>query len=179
MRGTIPGLASPVPLVDQLPGIYQEDEFTRRFTSGFDAVLAPIFNTLDCLDGYVDPWLCPEDFLDWLAGWVGLVLDEDWPIDRRRAFVANAVQLYRWRGTVEGLRAELAIYTGGLVEINETGGTVWSNRPGGRFPGEPVPRLAVRITVDDPSSINERRLNAMISAAKPAHVVHTAEVVGR
>jgi phage tail-like protein len=179
MRGTLPDLESPVPLVTLLPSIYQDDLFTHRFTAGFDTVLAPVFASLDCIDAYIDPWLCPDDFLDWLAGWVGLVLDEDWPVERQRAFIANAVQLYRWRGTVEGLRAELAIYTGGSVEISETGGTVWSPRPGGRFPGEEVPRMAVRITVDDPASVNQRRLDAMIAAAKPAHVVHTAEVVGR
>ena len=85
-------------------------------------MLAPVFATLDCLDAYVDPWLAPEDFLEWLAGWVGVVIDEGWPIERSRAFIANIVELYRWRGTIRGLVAELAIYTGGDVEISESGG---------------------------------------------------------
>ena len=40
MRGTIPGLHSPVPIAGQLPGIYQDDEFTRQFTGGMDDVLS-------------------------------------------------------------------------------------------------------------------------------------------
>ena len=179
MRGTLPGLTSPAPLVDLLPAVFQEDEMTRRFTAGFDDVLAPIFLTLDSLEVLVDPAVCPDDFLDWLAGWIGLVLDENWPVDRRRELVARGVELYRMRGTVAGLRAELEIFTGGTVEIGESGGTAVSPTPGGQLPGEPSPRLAVRVTVDDPSRLSERTLDALVTAAKPAHVVHRVEIVAR
>lgn len=178
-RGTIPGLLSPVPIVGLLPGIYQDDEFTRQFTGGMDDVLAPVFATLDCLDTYVDPWLAPEDFLEWLAGWVGVVIDEGWPLDRSRAFIANIAELYRWRGTIRGLSAELAIYTGGDVEISESGGAAWSLTPGTAPPGDDEPRMAVRVSVDDPASINERTVDRMVAAAKPAHVVHVVEIAAR
>ena len=92
-----------MPIASLLPGIYQDDVFTSQFTGGLDDVLAPVFATLDCLDTYVDPWLAPEDFLEWLAGWVGVVIDEGWPLERSRAFIANIVELYRWRGTIRGL----------------------------------------------------------------------------
>ena len=59
--------------------MYQDDSFALGFTAALDEVLAPVFNSLDNLDSYLDPELSPEDFLDWLAGWLGLVLDEDWP----------------------------------------------------------------------------------------------------
>ncbi|MEO6158334.1 MAG: phage tail protein [Ilumatobacteraceae bacterium] len=178
MRGTSEGLAAPVALVDLLPGIYQDDEFTRQFTGGFDDVLATVFATLDCLEVYVDPWLAPEDFLGWLSGWVGVTIDEGWPEDRTRALIAGIAELYRWRGTVRGLRAELEIYTGGIVDISETGGTAWSRRPGAALPGDDVPRLAVRVIVDDPARINAGTVDRMIAAAKPAHVAHLLEVVG-
>ena len=179
MRGTIAGLHSPVPIAGQLPGIYQDDEFTRQFTGGMDDVLAPVFTTLDCLDTYVDPWLAPEDFLEWLAGWVGVVIDEGWPLDRSRAFIANIAELYRWRGTIRGLTAELAIYTGGDVEIAESGGAAWSLSPGTDPPGDDQPRMAVRVSVDDPSTISEATVDRMVAAAKPAHVVHVVEIATR
>lgn len=178
-RGTVPGLVSPVPIVGLLPGIYQDDEFTRQFTAGLDDVLASVFATLDCLDTYVDPWLAPEDFLEWLAGWVGVVIDEGWPLDRSRAFIANIAELYRWRGTIRGLTAELAIYTGGDVDISESGGAAWSLTPGTDPPGDDEPRMAVRVSVDDPASINERTVDRMVAAAKPAHVVHVVEIATR
>ncbi len=177
MRGTVRSLPSPVPLISLLPGIYQEDLTTAQFTAGFDDVLAPVFATLDCLDAYVDPWLAPEDFLVWLADWVGVTIDEGWPLERTRAFIASIAEVYRWRGTVRGLRAELAIYTGGEVEITETGATMWSRTPGGMPPGDDVPRLAVRVRVRDPKAINLRTVDQMITSSKPAHVAHVVEIV--
>jgi phage tail-like protein len=176
MRGTIDGLRVPYTIGQQLPAVYQEDPFAMRFTAGFDDVLAPLLSTLDCLEAYVDPWLTPEDFLDWLAGWVGMVLDENWPLDRRRAVTAHAVELFRKRGTAAGLREIVELFTAGSVQINETGGTAWSQQPGGDLPGEPSPRLSVRVWVDDPESIRESVLDALVAATKPAHVVHRVEI---
>jgi phage tail-like protein len=179
MRGTIDGLKTPYPIGELLPAVYQEDPFAMRFTAGFDDVLAPVIATLDCLEAYIDPWLTPEDFLDWLAGWVGMVLDETWPLDRRRAVTEHAVELFRKRGTPAGLREFVELFTGGEVQINETGGTAWSPMPGGDLPGEASPRLSVRVWVDDPESVSEPALDALVTSAKPAHVLHRVEVKAR
>ena len=80
MRAHVPGLASPHPLGDRLPAMYLEDSFIQRMTAAFDDVLAPIFSSLDNLEAYVDPELAPEDFVLWLGDWVGLALDESWPV---------------------------------------------------------------------------------------------------
>ena len=170
---------SPYPIGEQLPAVYQEDPFSMRFTAGLDDVLTPIFVTLDSLESYVDPALTAEDFLEWLAGWVGMSLDENWPLDRRRAVTGHAVELFRKRGTMAGLTEFVSLFTGGDVQVNETGATEWSATPGGTVPGEPSPRLSVRVWVDDPSSISEKALDALVTAAKPAHVMHRVEVRGR
>jgi len=177
MRGSVSGLPTAVPLSAMLPGIYQEDPFTVRFVSGFDDVLAPILSTLDCLPAYFDPSLAPEDFLGWLAGWVGLELDESWPVSRQRAAIAHAAQMYRMRGTVSGLRDNLEVLTGGRVQVADSGGVAWSVTPGAEFPGQDHPRLAVRVSVADPSAVSVSAVDAVVSAAKPAHVVHRVEVV--
>jgi phage tail-like protein len=176
MRGLIEGLPTATPLVAMLPAVYQEDPFTVRFVGGFDDVLASIVTTLDCLDGYVDPMLAPEDFLEWLAGWVGIDLEDGWPIERRRAAVATAVEMYRMRGTVAGLRANLEVLTGGQVQVRDSGGVAWSASPGAELPGEDSPRLAVRVTVPDPTTVPVDAVEAVVAAAKPAHVVHRVEV---
>ena len=177
MRGTIAGLRSPHPLGPSLPALYQDDGFAQRFLSGLDEVLAPVFSTLDNFDAYLDPWLAPEDFLSWLAGWVGVALDEGWDEDRRRAIVARAVELYRMRGTAVGLAGQVEIQTGGRVEIVENGATGWSVDPGGELPGSPEPLVVVRVTVPDPRAIDTQRLDALVAAAKPAHVLHRIEIV--
>ena len=176
--GVLPGVESPFPLVDGLPGIYQEDDLTRRWTAALDEVLAPVFVTLDGLPGYLDPALTPEDFLEWLAGWVGVLLDENWPIERRRTFVAQAADLYRLRGTRAGLEAHVGIFSGGDVEIEDSGAVSWSTTSGSSVPGSPGYQLRVRV-IGASRSVDRTRLEALVAEAKPAHTVHSVEVAGR
>jgi phage tail-like protein len=178
-RAAIPALISPHPLGGFLPALYQEDDFAQSFTSGLDAVLAPIFSSLDNLEAYLDPGLAPEDFLDWLGGWVGLVVDETWPLDRRRAFISRAHELYRIRGTAKGLAAHVELFSGGQVEIEEPGGASWSATTGSAPPGSTGFNVVVRVRVDDPATVDQTRLNALVAAAKPAHLTHRVEVLPR
>jgi phage tail-like protein len=177
VRGTIPDLINPYPLGRALPAVYQDDRFAQAMLAALDEVVAPIFSTLEDFDSYLDPHLTPDDFLDWLSGWVGIAIDESWSIDRRRDAVAQAVDLYRLRGTAGGLARQIEIHTGGSVEITENGGTAWSIDPGGDLPGEPTPLLVVRVTVADPKAIDPARLDALVAAAKPAHVEHRVEIL--
>ena len=176
-RGYVPGLTSPHPLGERLPAMYLEDSLVQRMTGAFDEVLAPIFSSLDNLDAYVDPELAPEDFLLWLGDWVGLALDDSWPVERRREVLAAASGLYRVRGTARGLAAYLQILTGANVEIEETGGTAYSTGLDIEPPGSPNFAMVVRIKASDPSRLDMTRLEALVRTAKPAHVVHRIEVV--
>jgi phage tail-like protein len=175
-RAYAKSLTSPHPLGGYLPALYQDDEFAQRWTAGLDAVLAPIFNSIDNFEAYLDPRLAPLDFLDWLATWMGLVADETWPVERRRAFVSQASVLYRMRGTPRGLAAHVQIFSGGQVEILERGGAAWSTTAGAKLPGSPGFDLIVRVRLDDPASVDASRLDAIVAAAKPAHLTHRVEL---
>jgi phage tail-like protein len=177
VRGGLVGLGSPYPLGPTLPAIYQDDDFAQRMLDALDQVIAPIYSTIDNFHAYLDPWLAPDDFLEWLALWVGIGLDESWDEARRRTVVARAVELYRMRGTAAGLAGQVEIQTGGSVEIVENGATGWSVDPGGEMPGSPEPLVVVRVTVPDPRSVDATRLDALVAAAKPAHVMHRIELV--
>jgi phage tail-like protein len=177
VRALVPNLENPHPLGFALPAVYHEDPLVQRFLSAFDEVMAPIFCTLDNVESYFDPQLTPPDFLNWLAHWVGLSLDEHWPLERRRSYVADAVTLYRLRGTVRGLAAQVQLHTGAEPEIEESGAIAWSSTPGGPMPGAAAPHVLVRVRVPDPATVNVDRLVAMIRAAIPADVVHELEVL--
>jgi phage tail-like protein len=184
MRGTVVGLGTPYPLVTLLPAVYQEeDPFIARFTAGLDDVLAPVIATLDSLEAYVDPLLAPEDFLPWLAGWVGVTVNENAPVDLHRATVARAAELHRLRGTVGGLRASLELLTGGEVEVSDSGGVAYADTPGTPSPVDPSPwvRVSVRVPSDTGWSPEALRaaVEAAVVAAKPAHVQHVVEVSTR
>jgi phage tail-like protein len=185
MRGTVAGLASPYRIAEFLPSVYQEDDpFVQRFTAGLDEVWAPVLATLDCLDAYLDPHLTPEDFLGWLAGWVGAVVDDETtPLALRRAAVAQAAALHRSRGTPDGLRVLIELLTGGHVEVADSGGASWSPTPDAVPPGEASPWVAVRVTLERASEQSvaavREAVEAAVASAKPAHVVHSVEVVSR
>ncbi len=176
MRGLVLDLQSPHPMGEELPALYQEDPFAQRLTSALDDVLAPVFVALDNLPAYLDPELAPTDFLCWLAGWVGVGLDENWPEARQRELVARAADLYRRRGTVSALATQIALYTGATPEIEDSGGVASSTTPGGTMPGTGDPRLVVRVRVPDPDSVDLRRLEALVAEARPAHVPAQVEV---
>lgn len=177
MRGLVDGLGTPHPIGAMLPALYHEDTFVQRFTDGLDSVAAPPISVLDNLPSYFDPVLAPEDFLPWLAGWVGIALDENWPLARRRALVARAGDLYRSRGTARGLRDQIELLTGSAPEIQESGGTVWSPTPGASPPGSAVAELVVRVREAPDRPVDRRRLESIVRDAKPAAVSHRLEVV--
>jgi phage tail-like protein len=172
VRGLIADLPSPRPLIDSLPAIYQEDDLARALTSVFDDAIAPILATLDNVAAYLDPALTPDDFLDWLAGWVGILPDETWSVERRRAIVALAVQLYRNRGTTAGLAMHVRLVTGGEVEVADSGGAAWSRTPGSAAPGDGSFRVTVRVTPPKNAQLDGARVDALVASAKPAHVAH-------
>lgn len=177
MRRAVEGLGTPYPIGTLMPAVFQEDPVTMAWTAALDDVLAPAISALDCMPAYADPMLAPEDFVGWLASWVGTVLDENWPLERQRATVAHSVRLYRTRGTVEGLRALIELVTAGEVEIAESGAVAWSAVPNTEPPGEAAPRLHVRVTLPRGASVDAAALEALIVAEKPAHVPHRLEVV--
>ena len=107
-----------------LPGAYSDDEASRhfldQFLSIFDTLREEVGSRIGGIAALFDPMAAPAassrpgelDFLSWLAGWLGLVLDQHWPEARRRALLKQAWQLYQLRGTPEGLRLHLQLYTG-------------------------------------------------------------------
>lgn len=177
MRGIIPDLESAVPLLHQLPGVLQDDDFTQRFVGAFDDGLAPILTTLDSLSGYIDPWLAPADFLEWLAGWVSIELDDAWRDDQKRAIVADAAVTHRRRGTLQGMVDALELALNARVEVIDSGACAWSATPGDPIPGDDRPSLTVRIHAADPDQVDLARAESLVADLKPAHVAHHCEAV--
>jgi len=170
MRGLVPGVPTPHSLLGVLPGIYSDDDLTRRLVGAFDDGLVPVFVALDNVGAYLDPALTPPDFLRWLGGWVAAVDDPELPVERRRVLVARAVELHARRGTAAGLAALVELVTGVVPEIVESGGTSWSAEPRSEPPGDGMPGIVVRVRGD---GVEQR----VVTAASPAHVPHRVEVV--
>lgn len=177
MRGLVPGLVTPHPLGQTLPGLFLDDGLVQRMCAGLDEVLAPVLATLDSLPAYLDPRTAPLDLLEWLGEWVGVALDGAHEPDRRRAVVGAAVELHRLRGTAAGVRRAVAVVFGGEPEVWESGAASWSTDPAAPLPGADPQALLVRLRVPDPAAVDVRRLEALVAAVKPAHVTHAVEVL--
>lgn len=177
-RRSIADLPARYSLLEGLPAVYHGDVFLRGLVDGLDTVLAPVHAAVEDLAAYVDPALCPSDFLAWLGGWLGLVDNTRWPIQRRQVFVARAMDVYRWRGTRTGIEQAVELYTGTVPTIEENGGTWSSDYTDDPIPGDPVPRLRVTVRTSD-RSIEEALVDRIVADVKPAHVPHTVAVVHR
>ena len=105
--------------LDYLPSIHHDDPFLGEFLVPFEQVMTGFGDLLSGIDTYFAPALTNEEFLPWLANWVALTLDKDWDESKRRRLISEAVQLYRRRGTVSGMKRYLEIYAGLAPEIRE------------------------------------------------------------
>ena len=99
-----------------LPSIYQRADVTgRNFLRDLLWVVQHLFgeieDRLDVIHTYFDPYECPEEFLPWLAGWTAMVVEEDWPIAKKRRLIKKAIELYKIRGTVKGVKLFISLFT--------------------------------------------------------------------
>jgi len=105
--------------IRHLPSNYQNNDFLRGFLMIFQHIMNETTITLDNMHEYFRPMESPVNFLSILADWLGIHLDTLGGEDEVRRFLQCAIPLYRYRGTVLGLRAHLAIVSGVVPEIIE------------------------------------------------------------
>jgi phage tail-like protein len=110
--------------VKWLPSIYQRADINgRNFYRDFLWIVQHLFGsveeTLDVIHHYFDPYEAPEHFLPWLASWSAMVLEEDWPLAKKRRLIRKAIELYRIRGTVKGIKLFISLFTGHEPDIKE------------------------------------------------------------
>lgn len=173
-------------IVHFLPQLYQRSDLTgRSFVRDLLWVMQHIQHETDekllNLEQFFDPHEAPSEFLNYLASWVALTLETDWPEAKKRSLIKKAVELYHLRGTPRGLRVYLRIFTGvdpqiientwpysGLVVgLSSTVGvdTVLTHRV------DPAHAFVVRIPlpiheVDNPTIL---RIHRIIEQEKPVH----------
>jgi phage tail-like protein len=106
-----------------LPAVYQQDpvsqEFLERYLQMFDTIFSGLEATIERIPEVFDPELTPGPFLDWLAQWLDLGIEEDWPAAVKRRLIANASRLYQLKGTPGGLAEFIEVVTGRRAVIRE------------------------------------------------------------
>jgi phage tail-like protein len=184
----------PSSFLAMLPGIYAEamqDErrmlddpghspFFERFLLGCEDAFRPLQQTLNSLDALFGPESAPPSFLIFLATWVCMPLDDNWPEMKRRRLIREAVELFRWRGTKRGLSRYIQIYTGEVpvildqpVEGMTLGKAIMGDTKLGNVPPH---TFVVQVSLDDPSPAVEKVLHDIIQFEKPAHTAYSLRV---
>lgn len=105
--------------MNYLPAMFEEHPFLGKFLIPFEKKMDELGLILDAIALFFDPYLTDREFLPWLASWVALVMDPEWQESKQRELIAKALDLYRRRGTVGGLKQYLKIYTGMEPDIRE------------------------------------------------------------
>jgi phage tail-like protein len=117
----------------RLPRTFSRDpvaaSFLQRYLAMFEGLLGETEARAVDRDLLLEPRTAPAEVLPWLASFLGLVLDERWaqapapagqpPRDVRRDYIAQVAWLFRFRGTLPGLKRFIEIYTGVPVVILE------------------------------------------------------------
>lgn len=116
---------APSSYIQYLPVIYQGDAETGAFIGNFLKIfekllagindgepLEGIEEVIDRVYEFFDPDRTRSEFLNWLAGWMALILRDDWEETKKRRLINRIMSLYRIRGTKRGIEEFLKIYVG-------------------------------------------------------------------
>ena len=110
-------------LLRLLPQVYSREEAVADFLRRYLAMMEGDLRDIDLRASYrhvlLDPYATPAELMPWLGDFVGLVTDDRWPEAAQRQLLANAIWLFRFRGTVMGLKRFIEIYLGSSVTIIE------------------------------------------------------------
>lgn len=98
-------------MVDYLPAIYQNDDFTARFLSVFNSMLLDMERQIDGLPRLLDSEGTGEEMLRCLASWV-CEDGEQASAEELRQWIPGALDDYEGMYTVEGIRRSVRRLTG-------------------------------------------------------------------
>ncbi len=112
------------PTYDQyLPAIYRDQadcgQFLLRLLSLFESFNEEVEDEIAAIPALFDPKAAPANFLVWLAGLLGLELDQNWDEQKQRRIIGEIFRLSGRRGTPAGLRESLRLFAGVDAVIEE------------------------------------------------------------
>jgi phage tail-like protein len=110
--------------LNYLPGIFRREDdraggTLRNYLRVFQHLMTGFQETIAHIPDIYHPHKTEESFLPYLASCLALDMEADWPAEQKRKCLAHAMELFKRRGTRQGLKLYLRIMTGQEVEIEE------------------------------------------------------------
>jgi phage tail-like protein len=94
-------------------------DFFARFVTNVEGVLSTIEDRIAQSYLLTDPVAVPNQSLPWLASWIGYDINQSLPESVQRKLLQSVTELYRWHGTLRGLKLALEIATEGGISGGE------------------------------------------------------------
>lgn len=188
-----------------LPGIYQQDAergaFIGKYLKIFEKILSGIDDgvsagtsqlegieqIIDHIYEFFEAEKAPSDFVSWLAGWMALMLRDDWEEEKKRRLLSRILSLYRIRGTKKALEEYIRIYVvEGGVEITEVVaplqvGVTSTIGKDTYIGGGPPHFFFITVTLPEPDldlmARREQAVRAIIDLEKPAHTYYELKTI--
>jgi phage tail-like protein len=185
-----------------LPAVYSRRDdndpsgalFLERFLALFEGRLTQIESRYELIAYALNPFVADDAWLAFVAGWFDLVFDPSWPRARRANLLSQIFELYRIRGTPEGIVRFVEAYTGhrpqliegfqvrpraglvlgcaGVLGCAPLGGLDVAGATNEQMLAAYAHRFTLITYVDDDCdlAVAETALRALVDAIKPAHV---------
>lgn len=183
-------------LVEGLPAVYQDDataaDLLDRYLANPTGTLVDLARRVTDVRVYMDPYTVPAEYLDWLATWLGVIFQASWDARRRRLFLAYAMQLFAYRGTVPGMvwALRLALEPRPDPSIFTLDVSAYTGEPGEECAAPPLFRIVepfgsergiFRVLLFTEQGADERSLlqtvRPVIDANRPAHTAYSIHIV--
>ncbi|HEY1295298.1 MAG TPA: phage tail protein [Chloroflexota bacterium] len=147
-----------------LPATYRDDvssaSFLDRYLANLEGTLTSIEDRIANVQVLFDARSADTETLQWLASWLGLVLDPGWDERRRRLLIRHAMDLYQWRGTIYGLQLALRLvledWPDATLYSDEDYANCLSIQSNIRIVEEFRTRSASRVSLGDPTELQIR-----------------------
>jgi phage tail-like protein len=94
-------------------------DFLERFVCNVEGILTNVEDRIANAYLLTNPQTVPDESLSWLASWIGYEINSSLPEQVQRSFLQAASELYRWHGTLRGLKLALEIATQGGISGGE------------------------------------------------------------
>jgi phage tail-like protein len=171
-----------------LPAVFGMDadskDFLERFLGSFQTEWDTLSARIADLPAYADPKAVPAGVpLNYLAGWVGVPLDQRWTADQQRAWLLASLAVLRRRGTPAAISALLAALLANLSGVPAgavgfpalvEGFRTRDHRQVGSTDPAPVPLwspdVVARLRLGAYAKVGQARL---VSTGDPAHDLFT------
>jgi phage tail-like protein len=90
-----------------LPAVYQDNassaSFLDRYLANPEGFFTVLEGRIQQVQELFDARTVPDEYLEWLAGWLGISFDFTWTNATRRFFLENAPRFFQTRGTPDGM----------------------------------------------------------------------------